>query len=398
MNSESNRSRIVLAFGILLVAINLRPALAGVGPLIEDIRRSTGLSNSVLGMLTTLPLLAFGVVSTLTPAATKRFGIPATLAIAMALLTVGILVRAIPWLPVLFIGTLVAGIAIAVGNVLLPTVTKQNFSEHSGLMTSLYSSGIGLGAALAAGVSVPLATTLQLGWRGSLCAWAAPALIACAFWMTQLRHSETRPMNRSFTASLRHLGRSKLAWSVALFMGFQSLTFYVVLAWLPAVLTSRGAEESYAGWMLSLSQATGIVGSLIIPTVADRWSHQRAFVWGLTIVEVVALAGLFAAVESLSIVCIMLLGFVLGGSFGLSLLFIVLRASDTKSATELSGMAQSIGYLVAASGPTIFGGLYDWTAGWNWPFGFLFAVAAIKLLVGLEAGDNAVVKSGKTEA
>jgi CP family cyanate transporter-like MFS transporter len=175
-------------------------------------------------------------------------------------------------------------------------------------------------------------------------------------------------------------------------MGFQSLTIYVVLAWLPAVLTSRGAEESYAGWMLSLSQATGIVGSLIIPTVADRWSHQRAFVWGLTIFEVVALAGLFAAVDSLSIVCIVLLGFVLGGSFGLSLLFIVLRASNTQSATELSGMAQSIGYLVAASGPTIFGGLYDWTAGWDWPFGFLFAVAAIKLLVGLKAGADAVVE------
>jgi CP family cyanate transporter-like MFS transporter len=112
----------------------------------------------------------------------------------------------------------------------------------------------------------------------------------------------------------------------------------------------------------------------------------------LTIFEVVALAGLFAAVDSLSIVCIVLLGFVLGGSFGLSLLFIVLRASNTQSATELSGMAQSIGYLVAASGPTIFGGLYDWTAGWDWPFGFLFAVAAIKLLVGLKAGADAVVE------
>lgn len=391
MKSRSESNTVLLIVGIVLIAINLRPALAGVGPLVEDIRRSTGLSSSALGLLTTLPLIAFGVVSTLTPLLTRRFGIAATLAGAMGLLSVGVALRGIASLPALFIGTLLSGVAIALGNVLLPTLTKRNFPEQSGLVTSLYSSVMGLGAALAAGISVPLAAELDAGWRGSLAAWAIPAGLAFAFWLTQVRGTAGEAVHRSFWEALRHLGGSKLAWSVALFMGFQSLTFYVVLAWLPAVLTSRGASEAEAGWLLSLSQATGIIGSLIIPTLAGRRPDQRGFVLGLTLLEGVALAGLFVAADTWAVVWVVLIGFVLGGSFGLSLLFIVLRSGTTQSATELSGIAQSVGYLVAAAGPTIFGGLYDWTLGWDWPFALLFGVAAIKLAVGLIAGSAGTV-------
>lgn len=386
VHSQSRSANLLLISGILLVAVNLRPALASVGPLVEDIRRTTGMSSSQLGLLTTFPLIAFGVVSTLTPLFTRRFGIGGTLLGAMALLALGAAMRSIAWLPALYLGTLLLGIAIAFGNVLLPSLTKGNFASRSGLVTSLYSSAMSLGASLAAGISVPLASDLKLGWRGALGVWSIPAVVAFVVWLPQVRRFTRSEPNRSFQKAMKHLGGSKLAWQVALFMGLQSLTFYVVLAWLPAILMSRGYDATYSGWMLSLSQAMGIFGSLMIPTFAETRADQRSIVWFLAVVESIGLVGLLLDQVGWIALWVSLIGFVLGGSFGLALLFIVLRSSDTESATELSGMAQSIGYLVAATGPMLFGGLFDLTQRWTYSVLFLFVVVVFKLGMGLGAG------------
>jgi CP family cyanate transporter-like MFS transporter len=376
----------LLIAGIIFIAINLRPALASVGPLIEDIRATTGLSNTLLGLLTTLPLVAFGVVSTLTPLFTKRFGIGGTLLGAMVLLTVGIGIRYIPWVPALYLGTLFLGIAIALGNVLLPSLTKRNFSENSGFMTSMYSSVMALGAAIAAGLSVPLADDLHLGWRGSLVVWGLLSFIALFVWMPQVSKLTRSTSDRSFKEAMKKLGSSRLAWNVALFMGLQSMVFYIILAWLPVILQSRGYDPAFAGWMLSLSQATGIIGSLCIPYLAGKQKNQRAIVIVLVLLEVVSLIGILLPKFGPIALWVSLLGIVLGGAFGLALLFLVLRSRDTEGATELSGMAQSVGYLVAATGPMLFGSIFDITGSWDYALMFLFVVAGIKLYMGLGAG------------
>nr|WP_315860686.1 MFS transporter [Rhodopirellula sp. SM50] len=386
VQNELRSTNPLLIWGILLVAVNLRPALASVGPLVEDIRQTTGLSSSQLGLLTTLPLIAFGIISTLTPLCTRRFGIGGTLLGAMALLAIGAAVRSIAWLPALYLGTLLVGIAIAFGNVLLPSLTKRNFASRSGFVTSLYSSMMGLGAALAAGISVPLANDLQLGWRGSLGVWSIAAVVAFVVWLPQVRRLVRSEPNRSFSKAMKHLGGSTLAWQVALFMGLQSLTFYVVLAWLPAILMSRGYDASHSGWMLALSQAMGILGSFLIPMFAGMRADQRSIVWLLTVVESIGLAGILLDQGGWITLWVSLIGFVLGGSFGLALLFIVLRSSDTESATELSGMAQSIGYCVAATGPMLFGWLFDLTQDWTYSILFLFVVLLFKLGMGVGAG------------
>ena len=376
----------LLIAGIIFIAINLRPALASVGPLIEDIRATTGLSNTLLGLLTTLPLVAFGVVSTLTPLFTKRFGIGGTLLGAMVLLTVGIGIRYIPWVPALYLGTLFLGIAIALGNVLLPSLTKRNFNENSGFMTSMYSSVMALGAAIAAGLSVPLADDLHLGWRGSLVVWGLLPFIALFVWMPQVSKLTRSTNDRSFKEAMKKLGSSRLAWNVALFMGLQSMVFYIILAWLPVILQSRGYDAAFAGWMLSLSQATGIIGSLCIPYLAGKQKNQRAIVIVLVLLEVVSLIGILLPKFGPIALWVSLLGIVLGGTFGLALLFLVLRSRDTEGATELSGMAQSVGYLVAATGPMLFGSIFDITGSWDYALMFLFVVAGIKLYMGLGAG------------
>ena len=344
---QHNQNRALLIVGIILIAINLRPALAGVGPLISAIRDTTGLSNTMLGLLTTLPLLAFGVLSMFTSVFTRRMGIEGTIALALSLLSIGISLRVIPSDLALFGGTLLLGIGIAFGNVLLPSLVKRDFPEKTGLMTSLYSSMLGVGAALAAGVSVPLAKDLNLGWHWSLGVWALLSLAALLIWLPQLNR-QTKPKHaKTFLESISDLGQSKLAWNVALFMGLQSLAFYVVLAWLPEILQDRGIDENTAGWLLSLSQGTGVLGTLIVPIWAEKIGDQRKLV---------------------------------------ALLFIVMRTHDTETATELSGMAQSIGYLLAATGPTLFGALHDLTRTWFIPLLLLFIVAVFKIITGIIAG------------
>lgn len=377
---------VFLVAGIILISLNLRPALAGVGPLISTIRADTGLSNTMLGMLTTLPLLAFGVLSTLTPLFTRRWGLEGVLAGAMVLLTGGILLRVIPSNIALFGGTILLGFAIALGNVLLPSLVKRDFPRNTGIMTSVYGGMLGLGATLAAGISVPLAHGLGWGWRWSLGSWALLSALAFIVWLPQLKNRTVPQNERSFQQALKDLGGSKLAWQVALFMGLQSLTFYVILAWLPGILQDRGLSASAAGWMLSLSQLTGVAGSLLIPVWAEKLSDQRSLVWLLMIIESISLGGLLFPDPFLIGLWVSLLGIALGGSFGLSLLFIVLRTHDSETATELSGMAQSVGYLLAAAGPTLFGGIHDLTQSWLPSLLFLILVAVVKLLMGLGAG------------
>lgn len=380
----------LLVGGILLIAFNLRPALAAVGPLISQIRVDTGLSNTMLGLLTTLPLLAFGLISMFTSLFTRRWGLEVTLAGALALLAAGTGLRIIPTAAALFGGTILIGIGIAFGNVLLPSLIKRDFPHRKGMMTSLYSSALGVGATLAAGTSIPLSHLL--GWRWALGAWAVPALLALLLWLPQLRFRTVPRHSRRFSQSLKRLGGSRLAWQVALFMGLQSLAFYVVLAWLPEILQSRGTSAVKAGWLLSLSQAMGVVGTLIIPGTAERMKGQASLIWLLTILELVSLAGLMIPSAPLIGVWVSLIGFSLGGSFGLSLLFIVLRTGDTETATELSGLAQSIGYTLAAAGPALFGFLHDVSHNWQVPLLMLVGVLLAKLWFGLGAAEPRIIE------
>lgn len=381
-------SRTLLLFGILFVAINLRPVLSSVGPLVDMIRQDLKISDTWLGLLTTLPLLAFGVVSTITPLFTKRFGIGNTILGALILLTIGIIIRSLGGVFSLYFGTILLGIAIAFGNVLIPALIKRNFPHKAGLVTSLYSAIMSLGAAIAAGLSVPLAKDLHLGWRGSMGIWAVLAVVALIIWIPNLKRITPSVPRRSFNVAMKKLSGSLLVWRLAFYMGLQSMAFYVVLAWLPAILIDRGFDEAYAGWMLSLSQATGIIGAIIIPIWAGARKDQRLVILSLVIVEVIAFIGLLLPGMGLMELWVGLIGMVLGGTFGLALLLIVLRADDVETAAELSGIVQSIGYLIAAIGPFIIGVIFDLTQVWDYAIILLIVVAIVKLIIGIEAGRD----------
>ncbi|TDU40101.1 CP family cyanate transporter-like MFS transporter [Gelidibacter sediminis] len=387
-NGLNKASRTLLLIGVLFVAINLRPALSSIGPLVDLISQDFGLSDTLLGLLTTIPLIAFGIVSTITPLFTKRFGIGNTLLAALILLTLGIVIRSIAGVFGLYLGTILLGIAIAFGNVLLPALIKRNFPHKAGFVTSLYSGIMSLGAAVAAGLSFPLAVEFNLGWRGSLSVWAVLSIIALIIWIPNIKRLDRSVPSRSFKVAMKRLSSSVLVWKMALYMGLQSLTFYVILAWLPAILMDRGFDASYAGWMLSLSQATGIIGAIVIPIWAGSRKDQRLIIVSLIIIEVVALVGLILPGMALVELWVGLIGLVLGGTFGLALLLIVLRSKDAETAAELSGIVQSIGYLIAATGPFIVGLIYDLTQLWDYALALLVAVAITKLVMGIDVGKD----------
>lgn len=352
------------------------------------IREDVGLSDTLLGLLTTLPLIAFGVVSTMTPLFTKRFGIGNTILGALILLTAGIDIRSVGGIFELYLGTILLGIAIAFGNVLIPALIKRNFPHKAGFVTSLYSGIMSLGAAFAAGLSVPLADELNLGWRGSLAVWAVLAVLALIIWIPNIKRINRTPPSRGFKEAMKKLSGSLLVWKMAFYMGLQSLAFYVILAWLPAILLDRGYDDSYAGWMLSLSQATGIIGAIVIPIWAGSRKDQRLVIVSLIIVEVIALIGLMIPGIGMVELWVGLIGMVLGGTFGLALLLIVLRSKDAETAAELSGIVQSIGYFIAATGPFIVGVIYDLTQVWNYALVLLVVVAIIKLVLGIDIGRD----------
>ena len=351
------------------------------------------LSNTRLGLLTTIPILCFGIFSVFTALITRRFGTEWSMAFALLLLTGGIFLRAIPTVYALFTGTAILGIGIAIGNVLLPGIVKKQFPGYVGWLTGIYSATLAFGASAASGISVPLSERAGLGWRWALAIWGFFSLAAFISWLPQLRNKLPEINKKGFRSSLRQLGKSKLAWHVAVYMGVQSFSFYILITWLPEILIDRGMGSEKAGWYLAMMQAVGIAGTLLVPAWSSKQKRQQLPIAGIVILEVISLGGLMIPSLSYVAVWISILGFCMGASFGMALLFIVMRSRDSTSANELSGMSQSVGYSFAAFGPVLFGALYDFFASWYVPLGFLFLVSFVKLYSGWKSGNNETVET-----
>ncbi|MDN3017082.1 MFS transporter [Paenibacillus sp. BSR1-1] len=389
--SESNSTYIFLLIaGIVLVAFNLRPAITSVGPLVGKIQADVGLAHWSAGLLMSLPLLVFAAMSPIVPKLASRFSNERTMLIGLFSLLIGIGIRSIPITFFLFAGTLLAGMGIAIGNVLLPAVVKDKFPQKFGLMTSVYSTSMGLVASLASGLSVPLADGLNLGWQGALIVWGIPAVIAIIVWVLLVK-SNQRSQNsiKKVSSNSNQVWRSPLAWQIAIFMGFQSFLFYVTISWLPEILQSRGMSSSTAGWMLSFSQLVGLPASFFIPVIAGRFRSQS---WIALLLNICSFAGygglLLSSSYPIAIISIGLIGIGLGGTFPLALSYIGLRARNAAQAAELSGMAQSTGYILAAVGPMFIGFLYDTTHLWTIPLITLILVSVVVMLFGMISGRD----------
>jgi MFS transporter, CP family, cyanate transporter len=395
VNAEARPSRSMVApawwigVAIVIVASNLRPAVVGVSPLLPEIQASEQLSATAAGILTALPVLCFGLLAPAAPALARRLGIERALLAALVLLIVGFVVRSSGPLAALFAGTVLIGSAIAVGNVLLPSLIKRDFAHRTGLMTALYTMAIAGGGALAAGVTMPVARAAGLGWRAALAWWALFAVVAVVCWLPHVRRAR-RPARVDGTR-VGGLWRDALAWQVTVYMGLQSLGYFAVTAWLPALLVDRGYDPVVAGWLLALSTAAGIAGATIAPVLATRGRRQRGIALGITAVAAIGLLGVLAPI-GVEPVAVILLGWAQSAALGLSLTLVAVRAPDAAHAAQLSGMAQSVGYVLAATGPFAVGALHDVTGGWTVPLLLLLTLLAVQGTAGVLAGRDRLVR------
>jgi MFS transporter, CP family, cyanate transporter len=380
-----NSPQALLVWGLLVVAANLRASLTGVGPLLDRVQAELELSPAVAGLLNTLPLLAFAVLSPLVPRLAARWGPERLLGGALVVLTLGIAVRWVPTAIGLFAGTVLIGAGIAVGNVILPSLIKRDFPTKVGLLTSAYATVMGGVAAVASGVAVPISQVAPGGWHTALGCWIVLALVAVVVWLPQLRRRQALETVRGH----RLPWGSTLAWAVTAFMGLQSLGFYVVITWLPQVFQDSGVSAAAAGWLLFLFQAVAVVTSLAVPAVL-RWARdQRALATASSAVLLTGYFGLLVAPEW-ALLWSVVLGLGGGACLVLALAFLSLRAPDATAAGALSAMAQSVGYLLAAVGPVIFGLLHTVGSGWRAPMMLMCVAAAGQVIVAMVAGRGTV--------
>ncbi len=390
-----NSKTFFLMAGIIFVAFNLRPAITSVGPLIGAIRDETGISNSAAGLLTTLPLVAFALLSPFVPRIAQKLGSEWSILLGLTILGAGIAARSLGMLPPLYIGTVLIGLGVGLCNVLLPGMVKEKFPQKVGLLTGIYTFSMGICAGLAPGFSIPLAENLGLGWRLSLGVWTILIFIAIIVWLPQIRERKKKTAAPKVSAPKGSIWSSPIAWQVTLFMGLQSMVYFSATTWLPEILHSQGREIAATGWMVTVLQFSGLPVNFIIPVLADRLPNQKGIALGIGLFTFAGLMGLLMNVNAIiSNISIVLLGIGLGAAISHSLTLIGLRAENAKQAASLSGMAQSVGYLLAAAGPILIGSLYDLFHSWTVPLIFLMIITAIFTISGIGAGRDQFVLQG----
>lgn len=375
------RPRLLLGIVLAVVGFNMRPALTCLGPLLPEITRGAGLNALGVSLLTSIPVACMGLAAPVAPVLARLLRMERAIVAAMAALAVGAALR---WLalPVpLFAGSVIAGLAIGVANVLLPALVKRDAPDRMALMMGLYTVGLTLGSAVASATAVPLMLVTG-GWAPALAIWALPALVAAV--LVAARPAVAGPA-RVAGAALRPIWRHGLAWQVTLFMGTQSAMTYTIFAWMAPLLRDRGFDAVGAGLLASVGTATQIISAFVAPRLATRGRDQRgAAIAGLGLILAGFLTCLYAPPGWVFLGAVVM-GLGQGGAFAVALIIIVLRAADAGTAARLSGMAQTVGYVLACVGPLGLG-LIRQHGDWLMPGVMMAAMTVFGMAIGWQAG------------
>jgi MFS transporter, CP family, cyanate transporter len=383
--SKSN-SQALLILGIILISINLRTSIASVGPLIPFIREDLGISNGLAGFLTTLSLLTFAVFSLFAPSIGKKLGHGKAIFLGILLLAVGVVVRVLGGIELLYIGTALTGIGIVIANVLMIPFFKARLPEKIGLMTAILSTGMSLFAAVASGISVPLAVDLGLGWRGSLASWMVLMVLALVVWIPQM--SSRRAGHQGDLLKAKNVWKSKLAWQVTLFMGAQSVMYFTMVTWLPDMLIARGMTPVKAGLALSYMQLISLIGTFFVPNLLMKLKEQSNVILIVGIGYLIGYSALFIQNEIIAFAALTIIGIGSGASLSIAYTLISLRSAEDLTTAKLSGMVQSAGYILAALGPLVFGISLDLFDNWDLLIWFLLIMSVQFIGFGLPAGRD----------
>ena len=380
-----------MMLSIILAAFCLRIIITGVGPRLPDITANLGLTGRSSGLLTTLPLLAFAVVSPLAGKIGRRQGEGKTILIGLCLILLGTVLRSTLGVPGLFLGTAIVGIGTALGNVLLPAVVKAEYPTRVGQVTAYYTVAMVAAAAIGLALNVPLSGT-GLGWNGALLVWGIAVVITGLIWRknASLRLSTSNPTETE--GREKPIWKSGLAWCVTLYFGINSMIFYAVIGWLPTILQSAGMQSGTAGIVTSLYQVVSLAPSLLVPTLAGKCRDQRGWLMLGSVLNIIGIITLMSSTAAAAqVTATIILGLANGCAFSMGLALMGFRARDAVEAARLSGFAQSVGYALAATGPMVVGWLHDLTPNWNIGLGYILFASVVALLAGQKAGRDETV-------
>lgn len=394
MKEKTDRKRtfdFLLFVGLIFIAVNLRAPITAVGPLVSSMKAELPFSGGVFGLLTTIPLIMFAVLSPFVRRISDRLGAGKTLLYAMAAVLLGVAIRSFAGNAGLFAGTLLLGTGIAIGNVLVPGIIKARFPERLGLATGAFTISMTSFAAVSAAVSYPLSSLPYVGWRNALAVWMLLAALSILVWLPRRSLSIVQQAGCATVeqAVEQSVWRSKLAWWLTVLMGAQSFLFYFFAAWLPSIALFKGLSPQSAGYIAFAFQLMTIPAAFVIPAVATRLKDQRGLISAVSVLYIASLFGLIFAMSTVILtICVMCYGFSTGASFSLCMLFISLRTRAAKRATSVSGMVQSLGFGFGALGPILGGWLFDWTGNWNAALALSAVLIVIIFLSGRQAGKN----------
>lgn len=377
--------------GVLLIAVNLRVSFVSVGPVLGNISSDLQLSSAAAGFLTGLPLIAFAVFSPVAPAVASRLGLDRALWVSLFILASGIVLRSLPVPGLIWVGTALIGLAIAFLNVLVPSLVKRDFPTRVSQVTGSYTATQAAFAAIGAAVVVPVAQTSPAGWRLALGIWVGLALVAMAVLLPWLRRRGPGTAGRTAPkVTYRSPWSSALGWQVTLFMGLQSIAFYVLMAWLPTIEQSRGVEATTAGLHLSVFLLVSVFASLATGGILHRGPDQRLVAFASSALTFATFLGL-AVAPDFTLLWVLLGAVGCGSLIVIALTLFSLRTMNYPQAAALSGMAQSVGYGLGAAGPVLFGGLYDLSGDWTLPLLVCAGIMAVLAMMGVLAGRDRVI-------
>ncbi|WP_404960832.1 CynX/NimT family MFS transporter [Streptomyces sp. 147326] len=393
----------VLIVGIVLAALNLRPAITSLGALFEETRTGLGMSGTVAGLITSVPALCFAVFGVTAPRLSRRFGPAAVVCAGMAAVAAGLLIRPFTSGAAGFLAASALSLAgIALTNVLLPVIVKRYFPDRVGTMTGLYSMALAAGTSLAAAATVPLTGALGGSWRAGLLIWAVLALVAVLPWVPVARAS--RRAERAATAAAAsgagtavradagpRVVRSRTAWALACYFGLQATGAYITMGWLPQIFRDAGVSASTAGVLLAVTMVMGVPLAFVIPGLAARMKNQGAIAAVLGVFGLTGYLGLYFAPAAGAWAWALLLG-ISNCAFPLVITLIGLRAKSPAGVVKLSAFAQSTGYLISIPGPLLIGALYQHSGGWDLPLALMAGLLVPQIALGILAGRDRTIE------
>lgn len=370
---------ISVVIAILLMAVNMRASIIGLGAVAKWVQHDLGLTTKTIGMIGTIPVMAFALSLFVAPMISRRLGLETTVTMATMLLALGIFVRSWqPQLALLLSGTVMLSVAIALGNVLIPAVIKKFTPQKISLVMGIYSLFLSVFAGVSAGV-MPLLSE-RWNWQVALGSWGWISVMAFVVWVGVKRWLYRYPNTPSFvsvnpvspTASPISSGKRSvwtmpMAWFISIYMGLQSLLYYTLASFLPSLLQDKGLDNAQVSHMGILFQVMALPSIMLLSKWASANWNIRALALAATISNLIGVMGLGFFSVQLAWLWAIFAGFGCGVIFTLCMMLFTIKSRDSQQAAELSGMAQSVGYSVAFFGPIITGVLKDWTHDWQMP-------------------------------